>query len=137
MWLTRGRKRHQNPRNKAKAALKTTRHNWDELLSRNTYWRTLRITAWVLRFKTNSLAKLKKIKKKSGPLCTEELVKAKQHWVKRVQRGIPDDMERPGWKLVKDKETNILKCSGRIQGYNPVYLEDGPFIQKLIQHVHA
>ena len=70
--------------------------DWDELLSRNTYWRTLRITAWVLRFKTNSLAKLKKIKKKSGPLCTEELVKAKQHWVKRVQRGISDDMERPG-----------------------------------------
>ena len=111
--------------------------DWDELLSRNTYWRTLRITAWVLRFKTNSLAKLKKIKKKLGPLYTEELVTAKQHWVKRVQRGIPDDMERPGWKLVKDKETNILKCSGRIQGYNPVYLEDGPFTQRLIQHVHA
>ena len=111
--------------------------DWDELLSRNTYWRTLRITAWVLRFKTNSLEKLKNIKKKSGPLCTEELVKPKQHWVKRVQRGISDDVERPGWKLVKDKETNILKCSGRIQGYNPVYLGDGPFTQKLIQHFHA
>ena len=35
---------------------------------------------------------------------------------------MPDDMERPGWKLVKDKETNLLKCTGRIQGYNPVYL---------------
>lgn len=38
---------------------------------------------------------------------------------------MPDDIERPGWKLVKDKETN-LKCSGRMQRYNPVYLEDGP-----------
>ena len=104
---------------------------WEELLSRNTYWRTLQITAWVLRFKTNSLAKLKKIKKKSGPLCTEELAEPKQHWVERAQRGIPEDMERPGWKLVKDKETNLLKCTGRIQGYNPVYLEDGPFTQKL------
>ena len=49
---------------------------WDELFSRNTYWRVLRITAWVLRFKTNTLAKSKKIKKKSGPLCTEELAEA-------------------------------------------------------------
>ena len=110
---------------------------WHELLLRNTYWRVLRITAWVLRFKTNSLANLKKIKKKSGPLCTEELAKAKQHWVERVQRRIPDDIERPGWKLVRDKETNLLKCTGRIKGYNPTYLEDGPFTQKIIQHVHA
>jgi len=110
---------------------------WEELLSRGTYWRVLRITAWVLRFKANSLAKLRKIKRKSGIICTEELAEAKQHWVERVQRGIPNGMERPGWKEVKDKETNLLKCTGRIQGYNPVYLEDGPFTQKLIQHVHA
>ena len=110
---------------------------WEELLSRSTYWRVLQITAWVLRFKTNSLTKLRKIKRKSGPLCAEELAEAKQHWVERVQRGIPDGMERPGWKLVKDKETNLLKCTGRIQGYNPFYLEDGLFTQKLIQHVHA
>ena len=109
---------------------------WEELLSRSTYWRVLQITAWVLRFKTNSLAKLRKIKRKSGPLRAEELAEAKQHWVERVQRGIPDGMERPGWKLVKDKETNLLKCTGRIQGYNPFYL-DGLFTQKLIQHVHA
>ena len=110
---------------------------WEELLSRSTYWRMLQITAWVLRFKTNCLAKLKKTKKKSGPLYTEELAKAKQHWVERAQRGIPDGMESLGWKLVKGKETGVLKCNGGIQGYNPVYLEDGPFTQKLIQHVHA
>ena len=80
---------------------------------------------------------IKEDKKKLGPLYTEELAKAKQHWVERAQRGIPDGMERPGWKLVKDKETSVLKCTGRIQGYNPVHLEDGPFTQKLIQHVHA
>ena len=43
---------------------------WEELLSRNTYWRMLQIPAWVLRFKTNSLTNLKKIKKTSGPLYT-------------------------------------------------------------------
>ena len=51
--------------------------------------------------------------------------------------GIPDDLKKPGWELVKDKETNLLKCRGRIQGYNPVYLEDTQFTRKLIQHVHT
>jgi len=35
-------------------------------------------------------------------------------FVERVQRGIPDDMERPGWNLVEEKKTNLLKCTGRI-----------------------
>ena len=102
---------------------------WEELLSRSTHWRTLRTTAWVLRFKTNSLVKLKKIKKsRDRSLYAEELAKAKQHWVERAQRGIPDDMERPGCKLVKDKKTNLRKRTGRIQEYNPVALEDEPFV---------
>ncbi|XP_074608762.1 uncharacterized protein LOC141863201 [Acropora palmata] len=46
-------------------------------------------------------------------------------------------MERPGWKLVKEEKSGILKCAGRISGYNPTYLEDGPFVRKLIQHVHT
>lgn len=108
--------------------------DWDELLSRNTYWRTLRITAWSLRFSTNSHAQSKKI---SGPLSTEELAEAKRRWAERAQKGIPDDLKKPGWELVKDKETNLLKCKGRIQGYNPVYLEDTQFTRKLIQHVHT
>ena len=97
---------------------------WEELLSLSKYWRMLWVTLWVLRFKTNCLAKLKKIKTTWGPLYTEELAIAKQHWVEGAKRGIPDSMERPRWKLVKDKETRVLKCTGRIQGYNPVYPED-------------
>ena len=110
---------------------------WDELLSRNTYWRALRITAWALRFSTNSHAQSKKRKKISGPLSTGELAEAKRRWAERAQKGIPDDLKKPGWELVKDKETNLLKCKGRIQGYNPVYLEDTQFTRKLIQHVHT
>ena len=101
------------------------------------HWRVLQITDFVLRFKTNNLAKLKKIKKKSGPLCTEKLAKVKQYWAERVQKGIPDDTERPEWKLVKGKETNLLKCTLKIQGYNPIYIEDALFTQKLIQHAYA
>ena len=93
---------------------------WEELLSQSTYWRVLRITAWVLRLKANSLAKLKKKKKKSVPLYTEELAKAKQYWVKK-----PDDIERPGWKLIKDQKANLLKCTGRIQEYMQPCLSRG------------
>ncbi|XP_074624492.1 uncharacterized protein LOC141882446 [Acropora palmata] len=46
-------------------------------------------------------------------------------------------MERPGWKLVKEEKSSILKCAGGVSGYNPTYLEDGPFVRKLIQHVHT
>ena len=59
---------------------------WEELLARSTYWRVLRITAWVLRFKTNSLAKSRKIKKKSGPLNTKELSKARGEGDMQLQR---------------------------------------------------
>lgn len=87
---------------------------WDQLLLRNTYWRVLPITAGVLRFKINSLARSRKRKKVSSPLGNEERTEAKQHWVRKAQRGIYDDMERPGWNVVRDKERNLLKYTGRI-----------------------
>ena len=51
-----------------------------------------------------------------------------------MQKDIPSTLESPGWKLEKDKDSNILQCVGRIQGYRPIYLEDGTFVQKLIRH---
>ena len=45
-------------------------------------------------------------------------------------------LEVPGWNLVKDEDTNILKCKGRIPGYEPTYIEGGVFAEKLIRHVH-
>ena len=109
---------------------------WDELLARQPYWKVLRATDWALRFKGNSLSKSQRVKKTSGPLRTAELVSARIHWVRRAQRGVLENMEKPGWKLAKEKETGVLKCVGRIPGYNPTYLENGLFAQKLIQHVH-
>ena len=61
---------------------------------------------------------------------------AKDHWVRSVQRGTPENMERQGWKLIKEK-TGILKCVARISGYNPTYLESGSFARKLILHVQT
>ena len=108
---------------------------WDLLLERNSYWRTLRVTAWALRFVDNSLAKGRGPKKK-GPLHTGEIEAAKNCWIRKAQRNVNDEVEAPGWQLIKDDETGILKCKGRIAGYQPTYLDAGQFVEKLIRHTH-
>ena len=109
---------------------------WDKLLERKRYWTVLRTTAWGLRFIKNCSAKLKKEKLTKGPLTTEEIMRARDLWVKRAQRNIIEMKEAPGWKLVRDDHTGILHCQGRVQGYNPMYLEESLFVEKLIRHTH-
>ena len=101
------------------------------------YWTVLRITAWTIRFKDNTLAKKQMRKKRKGALCTGQIKQAKQLWVRRAQRGIPQATETPGWRFVTNKEMGVLKCVGRIPGYRPTYLEDYLLTQKLIRHVHS
>jgi hypothetical protein len=84
----------------------------------------------------NSLAKPKRVGKRSGPLETDEITAARNHWVRRSQRSIPENVTGSHFKLVKDGETGILNCEGRISGYKPMYLENEEFITKLIQHTH-
>ena len=109
---------------------------WDNLLERKPYWQTLKITAWALRFIRNCLARVKKRKLTKGKLTTEEFLDARDHWVKREQSKITEIKETPGYKVEKEKETGILKCYGRVKGYNPTYLEMGLFVEKLITHTH-
>ena len=109
---------------------------WDVLLERSNYWRTIRVTAWVLRFISNCRARKNKLKKTSGPLVTEEINTARNCWVKRVQKADEVYLQSPGWRLIKDEHTGILKCEGRIKGYRPTYLPGGPFAEKLIVHIH-
>ena len=78
----------------------------------------------------------KEARKKKGPLCTEEVLRARDCWVRRVQKDIPSTLKSPRWKVEKDKDSNILQCVGRIQGYRLAYLEDRTFVQKLIRHMH-
>ena len=108
---------------------------WDDLLNRSSYWRTLRVTAWMLRFVSNCRTKGKK-KRKIGPLNTDEILNARTRWVKRVQDGGQTVIKSPGWKLEKDPQTEILTCKGRVKNYQPIYLGGGIFVSKLIQHVH-
>ena len=109
---------------------------WDSLLERKSYWTTLRVTAWALIFINNCKAKVNKTKSIGGPLTTEEIQQSRKYWIVRAQRNIPEKLERPGWKLERESKTGILRCVGRIQEYQPIYLENGTFTQKLIQHEH-
>ena len=63
---------HKPIREEVLLALMGEPGEWDTLLERNKFWKVFRITAWALRFKENSQAKMKTTEKKTGPLCTEE-----------------------------------------------------------------
>ena len=107
---------------------------WDLLLSRANYWRTLRITAWASRFVNNLRAKKVGAKLTRGPLTTKELEESKVRWVKKVQAGMSMDLQSPGWEVFREVDSGLLKCKGRIPGYQPIYLEEGEFVDKLVMH---
>ena len=73
---------------------------WDQLLEGKPYWTVLRVTAWAIRFKDNTLAKKQMRKKRKGALCTDEIRQPKELRVRRAQKRIPQDTETPGWRLV-------------------------------------
>ena len=108
---------------------------WETLLERNKNWKVLRVAAWALRFLNNSLTRRRSRKKLTRSLTTEEMVGAKNVWIKKVERNTSQNLQAPGWDLVKD-DRNILRCSGRIPDYNPIYFEEGLFGEKLIAHAH-
>ena len=109
---------------------------WDDLLDRSSYWRTLRVTAWILRFVNNCRSKARRDKRRNGPLNTDEIMSARNKWVRRVQQKDRPDIQSPGWRLVEERDTGILKCEGRVTNYQPIYLGGGAFEDKLISHVH-
>jgi len=69
---------------------------WETLLERNKYWKTLRVTAWALRFLNNALTRRRSRKKLTGPLTTEEMAGAKNVWIKKVQRNTSPKLQAPG-----------------------------------------
>ena len=60
----------------------------EEMAAKHSYWRLVRITAWILRWRIK--------KKRTGLLTTEELSRAELTWIKLVQqssRESPKDVE--------------------------------------------
>ena len=110
---------------------------FDDLLERSSFRRTLRICAWINRFIHNSRRPGKRV----GPIATEEVKAAKEWWIKRVQfrdtlqSHYPDTCGRLG---LEASDHGILVCKGRIQGSYPTYLpHNAPFTKKLVQRVHC
>ena len=73
----------------------------------------------------------------SGPLVTDEITTASNFWMKRVKKADKSCLQSPGWKLIKDEHTGILKCEGRMKGYWLTYLPGGPLAEKLIVHIQS
>ena len=69
-------------------------------------------------------------------MTTEELNYTRDRWIKKEQAGVEPDIESPSWKLVTEEKTGIFKCKERIPGYQPTYIEEGVFADKLIRHFH-
>ena len=109
---------------------------WDLLLSRSSYWKIIRVTAWALRFVSNARARKQKTNLAKGPLTTNELEQSKVRWVKKVQEDMSSELRAPGWEVIREGDSGLLKCKGRIPGYQPIYLERGDFTDKLIMHTH-
>ena len=110
----------------------------DTLLEKSTYWRTMRICAWIMRFVHD--VRSRKIGRLKGPLTTEETNTARIFWVKRVQIRATDDKHHQEERLklnLQPTQNGVLECRGRIQGHFPVYLPDSQrFTEKLVTQVH-
>ena len=61
---------HKPVKEEALYSVKKEPDKWEALLDRSKLWRTLRVTAWRLRFIHNTLAKKRKANKITGPLTT-------------------------------------------------------------------
>ena len=91
------------------------------------------ICAWISTFLYNSRHPEQKL---SGPLTTEEIRKQQIFLVKRAQNScdLQDDYLRLNLQC---NQRGILKCRGKIQGMNPIYLPDKHlYTQKLVHHEH-
>lgn len=103
--------------------------DWAEnLLNKWKYWRILRTTAYVQRFIDGCRGN-----KRAGPLNKTEILKAEMTWV-RITQGTNE--MRTDMKLKKDKD-EVVRCDGRIQGYNPIFIpRETVFARRIIEHCH-
>ncbi len=106
------------------------------LLSKFTYWKTLRITAWLLRFLGN--VRCSKEGRIDGPLTTCELVKAEELLIVNAQQQVDETFTRDQLQLNLQKdEDGVLECRGRVQGFYPIYISDSSLLaRKFVEHAH-
>ena len=116
-----------------------TKDELDEILEKNSFWKTVRVTAWIRRFLSN--CKLNKAARLVGPLTTVETDKQVQWWIKRAQGSYSNTekfmQDRLRVNLQKDSE-GLYECRDRLQGSYPVYLPASAILsEKLVQDAHV
>ncbi|EEC14283.1 hypothetical protein IscW_ISCW011783, partial [Ixodes scapularis] len=85
-----------NERSREHHVLHTAEETTSELLNLSSYsrlLRPLRVTAWILRFIANSRNKHERAE---GPLTTEELGRAENYWILKVQSAYRIKMANTG-----------------------------------------
>ena len=114
------------------------RDDFDEVLERHTFWRTIRISAWVMRFLQN--CRNKKWNRVSGPLTTAETEIQVKWWIRREQQrhSVTDKFLEDQERLnLQKNDQGIYVCRGRIQGHYPVYLPPRVVLsEKMVQDAH-
>ena len=117
-----------------------TQKNADEfhmVLAKHTFWKTMRITAWLAQYIHNLKPRQERIR---GPLTTNEIQQQIEWWVKREQSNYEDSAQMQEDKLrlnLKRNERELYECRGRIQGEYPIYIPtDSVLAAKLVMHEH-
>ena len=94
----------------------------------SSYWKLLRVTAYIKRFCHNCRGK-----RLTGPLSTEEMKAAEQALIIQVQQC---EEVKSNVNVEKDDD-GVLRYVGRVPGYRPIYLpRDHQFVQLLISYHH-
>lgn len=108
-----------------------------------TLQRLLRVTAYVLRFVKAMKAVIKGSSGVQGDsLSANEIDEAEYHWVKEVQRSLPDKKDFQRWKAqfgLYTDEKNVWRCGGRLTKANlpfttkhPILLDQDHYLTTLI-----
>ena len=106
--------------------------NWQiNLITKFSYWKLLRISAYIFRFANNC----KNESKRTGPLTTTEIIQfAEKAWVRIAQLGC-DEMK--SLSLKKD-DSGVFRYHGRVPDYYPVFIpRQHALAQKIIEHYHC
>ena len=99
------------------------------LLEKFSYWKTLRITAFVMRF----ISRCRGRRIQEPVLTLEEIDSAETYWLKRAQASeeLKSDI------ALKMDEKGVWRCSGRVPRYNPIFLpKNSRLVASLIQQSH-
>ena len=110
----------------------------DEILTKFSFNKAVRVNAWISRFVYNCRAKATKKEIRSGPLTTQEINDQHSAYIKQAQAildvKVSDDKQRLG---VQMNEDGILVCKGRLQGQYPEFLPDCHlYTTKLVEDAH-